>query len=149
MLEQLALHTPLTIHATNEQDLDPRPCTVNDHLSVFAHKMMVIDPGEKPTHMLTWKTTAFIRHIMPRSHDDRFPIPLWDLVLFKSRCSYPRLTSKPSTMSPCRQFSFDPYGDHIQTCQRQSAALPMHEWIVYKLSLLSQVSSVGHSRSSY
>jgi hypothetical protein len=37
---------------------------------------------------------------------------------------------------------FDPYGDHIQTCQCQSAALPAHEWIVYKLSLLLR--SVGH-----
>jgi hypothetical protein len=43
---------------------------------------------------------------------------------------------------PCRQFSFDPYGNHIQTCQRQSAALPAHEWIVYRLSLL--LCSVGH-----
>jgi hypothetical protein len=39
-------------------------------------------------------------------------------------------------------FSFDHYGDHIQTCQRQSAALPAHEWIVYRLSLLLR--SVGH-----
>jgi len=43
---------------------------------------------------------------------------------------------------PCRQFNFDPYGDHIQTCQRQSAALPSHEYIVYTLSLL--LHSVGH-----
>ncbi len=43
---------------------------------------------------------------------------------------------------PCRQFSFDPYGDHIQTCQCQSAGLPAHEWIVYRLSLL--LHSVGH-----
>ena len=32
--------------------------------------------------------------------------------------------------------SFDPHGDHIQTCQRHSAALPAHEWIVYKLRSL-------------
>ena len=42
----------------------------------------------------------------------------------------------------CRQFRFDPYGDHIQTCQRQPPALPAHECIVYKLSLLLR--SVGH-----
>jgi hypothetical protein len=39
-------------------------------------------------------------------------------------------------------FSFDPYGDHIQTCQRQSAEFPAHEWIAYRLSLL--LCSVGH-----
>jgi hypothetical protein len=41
-----------------------------------------------------------------------------------------------------RQFNFDPYGDHIQTCQRPSATLPAHEWIVYKLALFLR--SVGH-----
>ena len=78
MLEQLALHTPMTIQATNEQDLNPRPCTVNDHPSVLSHEMMVIEPGEKPTLMLTWKPTAFLSHIQPRSHDDSFPLPLWE-----------------------------------------------------------------------
>jgi hypothetical protein len=47
-----------------------------------------------------------------------------------------------SRQCPCRQFSFDHYGDHIQTCQCQSATLPAHEWIVYRLSLLLR--SVGH-----
>ncbi len=28
--------------------------------------------------MLTWKTTAFLSHIQSRSHDDHFPIPLWE-----------------------------------------------------------------------
>jgi hypothetical protein len=55
MLEQLVLHTPKTFHTTSEQDLNPRPCAVNDHPSVLAHEMMVIEPGEKPTRMLTWK----------------------------------------------------------------------------------------------
>ncbi len=57
MIEQIALHTPKTFHTTSEQDLNPRPYTVNDHPSVLAHEMMTIEPGEKPTHMLTWKTT--------------------------------------------------------------------------------------------
>jgi hypothetical protein len=43
---------------------------------------------------------------------------------------------------PCRQFNFDPYGDHIQTCQCQSTELPTNEWITYNLSLLLR--SVGH-----
>ncbi len=43
--------------------------------------MMVIEPGETPTRILNWKPrgpTSFIRHIQPRSHDDRFPLPLWE-----------------------------------------------------------------------
>jgi hypothetical protein len=74
------------------------------------------------------------------SHDD-LPITLRDLVLSKSRCSHTNLVRK-SRQCPCRQFNFDPYGDHIQTCQRQSATLPAHEWIVYKFSLF--LCSVGH-----
>jgi hypothetical protein len=69
---------PKTFHATIEQDLNPRPCAVNDHPSVLAHEMMAIEPGEKPTRMLTWKTTSFLSHIQPRSHEDHFPIPLWE-----------------------------------------------------------------------
>ena len=71
ILEELALHTPLKIHVTNEQDLNPRFYTVNDHPSVLTHEMMVIEPGENPTHILS----------------------------FKSRCSHSSLTNKPSTMS--------------------------------------------------
>jgi hypothetical protein len=78
ILEQLALHTPKTFHVTSEQDLNPRPGEVNDHPSVLTHEMMVIESGEKPTHILTWKTTVFLSHIQSRSHDDRFPIPLWE-----------------------------------------------------------------------
>ncbi len=77
MFEQLSLHTPKTFHTTSEQDLNPRPCEVNNHPSVLAYEMMTtIEPGEKPTLILTWKTTSFVSHIQPRSHDDRFPIPL-------------------------------------------------------------------------
>ena len=113
--------------------------------------MMVIEPGEKPTHMLTWKTTvcsltwkptSFLSHIQSRCHEDRFPIPLWETWFCQSLdVTIPALLENPR-QCPCRQFSFDPYGDHIQTCQRQSATLPAHEWIVYRLSLLLR--SVGH-----
>jgi hypothetical protein len=37
------------------------------------------------------------------------------------RCSIPVLLANPR-QCPCRRFSFDPYGDHIQTCQRTPAA---------------------------
>jgi hypothetical protein len=45
MLEQLVLHTPKTFHTTSEQDLNPRPCSDNDHPSVLVHEMMSIEPG--------------------------------------------------------------------------------------------------------
>ena len=78
MLEQLALRIPSTIPTTKEQDLNPRPCAVNDHPSVLTHEMMVIESCDKSTRKLTWKPTGFLSHIMSRSHDDRFPIPLWE-----------------------------------------------------------------------
>ena len=37
MLDQLTLHTPMTIPATNEQDLNPRSCAVNDHLCIIVY----------------------------------------------------------------------------------------------------------------
>jgi hypothetical protein len=125
-----------------EQDLNPRTCTVNDHPSVLTHEMMEIEPGEKSTHILTWKTTDFLNHIHPRFHEDHFPIPLWETWFCQSLgVPIPSFLENPR-QCPCRQFSFDPYGDHIQTCHRQSATLPTHEWIVYRLSLL--LHSVGH-----
>jgi len=87
--------------------------------------MMAIEPGEKPTLILTWKTTSLVSHIQSRSHDDRFPIPLWETWFCQSLgVPIPALFENPR-QCPCRQFSFDHYGDHIQTCQRQSAALPV------------------------
>jgi hypothetical protein len=142
MLEQLGLRTPMSIHTTIERDLNPRPCSVNDDPSVLAHEMMTIDPGENPTNMLSWKPTTFVSHIHPRSHDDHFPIHLWETWFCQSLgVPISTLLANPR-QCPCRQFNFDPYGDHIQTCQRQSAVLPTHKWIVYKLSLLLR--SVGH-----
>jgi hypothetical protein len=142
MLEQFALRTPNTFHSTSEQDLNPRPYSVNDHPSVLSHEMMVIESGEKSTHHLTSKTTVFLSHIQPRSHDDLFPIPQWETWFCQSLgVPIPTLFENPR-QCPCRQFTFDHYGDHFQTCQRLSAALSAHEWIVYRLSLLLR--SVGH-----
>ena len=36
ILEKLVLHTPRTIHSTNEQDLNLRTCVINDHPSVLS-----------------------------------------------------------------------------------------------------------------
>ena len=125
--EQLGLHTPLTIHVTNEQDLNPRSFAVNDHPFVWTNEMLTIEPGENPTHMLTWKTTTFLSHIMTRSHDDRFPIPLWETWFCSSLgVPIPVFLVNPR-QCPCRQFSFDPYGDHILTCQSQSVTLPIRK----------------------
>jgi hypothetical protein len=99
MLEELALHTPMTFHTTSEQDLNPRPCSVIDHPSVLVHEMMPIDPGEKSTHLLTWKPTV-LHHSYPASFLRSF-LPhtsVGDLVLSKSRCSHTSFTRK-STMS--------------------------------------------------
>jgi hypothetical protein len=62
------------------QDLDPRPCTDNDPVSILPHEMTVIEPGENPnpTRTLTWKSLDFLRHIKCRTNDDRFPLPLWE-----------------------------------------------------------------------
>ena len=65
-----------------------------------------------------------------------------DLVLSNLGVPYIQTLIEKSRQCPCRQFNFDPYGDHIQTCPCQSATFPTHEWRVYKLSLL--LSSVGH-----
>jgi hypothetical protein len=75
--------------------------------------MMAIEPSEKPTRMLTWKPTTFHSHIMPRSHDDRFPMPLWETWFCSSLGGpIPALLANPQ-QCPCRQFRIDHYGDHI------------------------------------
>ncbi len=68
-------------------------------------------------------------------------MPLWETWCCQSLgVPIPSLLENPRKC-PCRQFSSDHYGDHIQTCQRQSATLPAHKWIVYRLSLF--LHSVG------
>jgi hypothetical protein len=41
-----------------------------------------------------------------------------------------------------RVFRYDTYGDHLQTCQTQSASLPSHDWVACKIGAL--LGSVGH-----
>ena len=65
----------------------------NTHPSVLAHEMMVIEPGEKPTHMM-----------IPQPHHvsiKRWSVPyvsMGDMVLFKLRCSDSIIGSKSSTL---------------------------------------------------
>ena len=69
---------------------------------------------------------------------------LWE-TWFCSRCSTPAQIGPPKQFY-CRHFRFDPYGDHLQTCQNQSSALPAHDWVAYRLSLMLR--SIGHCQSS-
>ena len=72
MLQQLAFHKRQTIKTTRVQDLDPRPCSDNDHESVLTHEMTTIEPTEIPSRTLAWTPLAYLRHIKRRSYDDRF-----------------------------------------------------------------------------
>ena len=73
---KLTFHTQQTIQGTSVQDLDPRPCTDNTHVSVLPHEMEAIESGENPTRTLTWKSLDFLSYIKSRPIDDRFPLPL-------------------------------------------------------------------------
>ncbi len=119
--------SPLTIDVTKDQDLDPRPCSNIEHLSVLGHEMMSIEPGVKPSRKLTWKPTAWIRHIMCRSHDDHLPMPVWE-VWFWSTLGVQIPTSVENPRS-CVCQHFDIYGDHLQTCHhtRLRQQLTMNE----------------------
>ena len=67
------------IPGTSVQDLNPRPCVDNTHMSVLSFEMTDIEPddGEIPPRKLTWKPLGFLSHIKRRTIDDRFvPIPV-------------------------------------------------------------------------
>jgi hypothetical protein len=53
------------IPASSLQDLNPRPCVDNVHVSVLPFEMSVIEPcdGEIPTRKLTWKPLGWLSHI--------------------------------------------------------------------------------------
>ena len=70
------------LRTTSVQDLDPRPSANNDHVSVLAHEMTTIEPGEKPSRTLTWKPLVFLSHIKCRTNDDRFSDSQWEFFFF-------------------------------------------------------------------
>jgi len=127
MLQEWALHAQQTIKATSTQDLDPVPLAINDHPSVMPHEM--------------WKPLGFLSHVKRRTNNDRFPIALWE-VWFCSQLgvSIPDLIG-PLRQCPCNSFQIDSFGDHLQNCQTKSAGTQVHDWAVYRFSLLG---SVGH-----
>ena len=71
--------------------------------------MMTIECGEKITHMFTCKPTVFISHIQTRSHDDRFPLPLWETWFCQSLGVPKPVFLENPQQCPCRQCHFDPY----------------------------------------
>jgi hypothetical protein len=142
MLQQLAFHKRQTIKTTRVQDLDPRPCTDNAHESVLAHEMAAIEPTEIPSRTLVWTPLTYLSHIKRRSHDDRF----LDSQLEALICSILAVPTSallgPSQQCACNAFAYDPFGDHLQTCQTKSGTSQVHDWVVYKLGAL--LGSVGH-----
>jgi hypothetical protein len=48
----------------------------------------------------------------------------------------------PPQQCACNDFAYDPFGDHLQTCQTKSTNSQVHDWVVYKLGAL--FGSVGH-----
>jgi hypothetical protein len=120
MLQQLASHTQQTIKATSTQDLDPCPLADNDHASVLPYEMHA-EPGEISSRTLNWKPLGFLSHIKRRTHDDRFPLALWE-VWFCSSLGVPiPALIGPSQQCVCNAFHLDVYEDHLQTCQSKSA----------------------------
>ena len=79
MLHPWVLHASQKIKATSTQDLDPPTLTVNDHPSVLPHEMYVLESGDPPSRILTWKPLGFLSHVKRRTNDDRFPIALWEV----------------------------------------------------------------------
>ena len=75
--------------------------------------MSDFQPGENLSRPITWKPLAFLSHIKCRTNDDRFSVSQWES-----------------------------FGDYLQTCQTNSAASQVHDWVVYKLGTL--FGSVGH-----
>ena len=113
MLQQLTFHAQKTIPGTSILDLDPRPCSDNDHTSVLPHEMTDIEPGESPTRTFTWKSLAFLSHIKRRTNDDRFPRPLWETWFCSSLgVPMPPLIGPPQQCE-CNVFEYDLYGDHL------------------------------------
>jgi hypothetical protein len=64
-------------------------------------------------------------------------------VLFLLQCGVhtPALL-RPAQQCACNAFSYDIFGDHLQTCQTKSADSQVHDCVVYKLGTL--LGSVGH-----
>ena len=107
--------------------------------------MTAIEPGENPTHTITWKPLAFLRHIKCRTNDDRFvrfSSTMWESFFCCSLGVTTPALIGPSQQCACNTFHYDTFGDHLQTCQTKSVDSQVHDWVFYKLGTL--LGSVGH-----
>ena len=104
--------------------------------------MTTIKPTEIPSRTIAWTPLAYLSHIKRRSHDDRFWDSQWEALICSSLgVPTPALLGPPQQCA-CNAFAYDPFGDHLQTCQTKSASSQVHDWVVYKLGSL--LVSVGH-----
>jgi len=104
--------------------------------------MFALEPCDPPSRTLTWKPLGFLSHIKHRTNDDRFPLSLWE-VWFCSTLGVPIPdVIGPSQQCVCNAFTYDSFGDHLQTCQVKSAATQVHDWAVYRLGGI--LGSLGH-----
>ncbi len=125
ILQQLVFHKQQTIQTTRVQDLDPRSC-----------QTMTMSPWDD-IYWTPWNPfpdTHLETFVFPKSHQVSFKrwnldVPTPDLLGPAHQCS-------------CNAFSYDNFGDHLQTCQTKSATCQVHVWVVYKLGTL--LGSVGH-----
>jgi len=101
--------------------------------------MYALDPGDPPSHTLTWKPLC---HIKRRTNDDRFPVSLWEFWLGSTLgVPIPDLIGT-SHQCVCNEFTYDSFGDHLETCQVKSTSTQVHDWVVYRLGDI--LGSVGH-----
>jgi hypothetical protein len=99
-------------------------------------------PGARTLTLGLLQTMTILIHIKCRSNDDHFSSPQWESFFFSILgVSTPALLG-PAQPCACNAFAYDPFGDHLQTCQTKSAASQVHDWVVYKLGSL--LGYVGH-----
>ena len=77
--------------------------------------MCALEPGETPSHILSWKPLGLLIYIKRRTIGDRFPLSLWE-VWFCSTLGVPiPALIAPSQWCSCNAFHYDSFGDHLQT----------------------------------
>ncbi len=88
--------------------------------------MTGIEPTEIPSRTLAWTPLGYLSHIKCRSHDDRFLDSQWEpLICSNLDVPTPSLLG-PSQQCVCNDFAYDPFGDHLETCQTKSAVSQVH-----------------------
>jgi hypothetical protein len=88
-------------------------------MSVLSFEKETIEPGDSEilTRKLIWKPLGFLSHINRRTIDDRFPMVLLEVWFCSSLGAPIPALIGPSQQCAFNDFLYDPYGDHLQTCQ--------------------------------